>query len=39
LGACTDYPDGFAIELAVDFGVGKEAGLLPDFGRDRDLSL
>jgi hypothetical protein len=35
----TNDPDRFAIELEVDLGVGKEAGLLPDLGGDSDLAL
>jgi len=39
LGASTDETYRFAVELEFDLGVGKKPGLLPDFGRDRDLAL
>jgi hypothetical protein len=34
-----DNADGLAIELEIDLGMGKEPGLLTDFGRNRHLAL
>jgi len=39
LGASTDETYRFAVELEFYLGVGEEPGLLPNFGRDRDLPL
>jgi hypothetical protein len=37
--ACTENPDGFAIELEIDLGVGKEPSLLSNFGGYRHLTF